>query len=312
MFLLQAFKKFNVILVSSILIPIQAVWTSTLLVLGGKIVLSTQGQLSPIGMRVRFGGKKHSRTRLIAKKLFFDSVDRTLLRMVTAVHAQSQYEAELAMKYGAKKVFVLPAGIDASWYREPGKFDYPKSGKTCTFTYVGRLDLHHKGLDLVLSAVSRLHRNGVEGFHVVLAGSDLAGSLDDLRARVQQLEIGEIVSVNGPTWGEQKEELLNRTDYFLGIFRYAGMARACGEAVARGIPLLASREGNWGDWVERYSFGYAVALDPDHVYECINKAVNIDKQAYFEFSRNAYKWATDNSWEKVAEQFCEQYENIMN
>ncbi len=312
MFLLQDFKKIDIIHVTSIFIPIQAVWTSTLLVLGGKIVLSTQGLLSPLGMRVRFGGKKQSRTRIIAKNLFFVLVDRTLLRMVTAVHAQSQHEAEAAMKNGAKKVFIVPAGINASWYREPVKFEYPKSGKTCTLTFIGRLDVYHKSLDLVLSAVSRLHRNGVEGFHVVLAGSDVAGSVNHLRSLVQQLEISEIVSVNGPVWGEQKEELLNQTDYFLGIIRYSGMARACGEAVARGIPLLASREGNWGDWVERFSFGYAVALDPDHVYECINKAVNIDKQAYFEFSRNAYKWATDNSWEKVAEQFCEQYENILN
>ncbi|MCZ6491110.1 MAG: hypothetical protein O7A06_11340, partial [Acidobacteria bacterium] len=81
MFLLQAFKKFDIIHITSILIPIQAVWASAFLVLGGKIVLSPQGHLSPIGMRVRFGGKKHSRTRLIAKKLFFASADRTLLRM---------------------------------------------------------------------------------------------------------------------------------------------------------------------------------------------------------------------------------------
>ena len=87
LFLLQAFKKFDVILVSSILIPIQAVWTSTLLVLGGKIVLSPQGLLSPIGMRVRFGGSKPSRKRLIVTKLFFASVARTLPRIVTSVHA---------------------------------------------------------------------------------------------------------------------------------------------------------------------------------------------------------------------------------
>ena len=140
MFLLQDFKKIDIIHVTSIFIPIQAVWTSTLLVLGGKIVLSTQGLLSPLGMRVRFGGKKQSRTRIIAKNLFFALVDRTLLRMVTAVHAQSQYEAELAMKNGAKKVIIVPAGIDSSWYREPVKFEYPKSGKTCTLTFIGRLD----------------------------------------------------------------------------------------------------------------------------------------------------------------------------
>ena len=108
MFLLQAFKKFDVILVSSMLIPIQAVWTSTLLVLGGKIVLSPQGQLSPIGMRVRFGGKKPSRARIIGKNLFFALVDRRLLRLVTAVQAQSQYEAELAMKLWSEDSFCPP------------------------------------------------------------------------------------------------------------------------------------------------------------------------------------------------------------
>jgi len=118
------------------------------------------------------------------------------------------------------------------------------------------------------------------------------------------------VLVDQPAWGGEKDKLFDETDCFLGVFRYAGMARACGEAIARGIPLIASREGCWGDWVEDGRIGLRVNLNTDDVFLALKRAIEMTPEEYAKMSRRAYDYSHEINWGNIGKRLVDGYLSI--
>jgi glycosyltransferase involved in cell wall biosynthesis len=119
------------------------------------------------------------------------------------------------------------------------------------------------------------------------------------------------VEVRDPSWGREKDRLWEETDYFLGIFRYAGMARATAEALGHGIPVIASRESNWGDWVHRYDMGFCVEPEKRSVADLLHRIVTKESAGYTTRRTNAHSFAHSHSWQWVAGEMVSAYENLL-
>ncbi|MBW1975518.1 MAG: glycosyltransferase [Deltaproteobacteria bacterium] len=297
----------DIVHVSAPLIPMDALFSGIVHIAHKvPVVISPHGVLNPLGVKVRFGGKPRSRLAIILKRIFILLVVQPLLRSARLIHAEAQYEAKILRKMGAKRVIAVPMGINEEWVREPRI-----SMSDCrTFTYLGRLDIYHKCLDLILQSAEFLMTQGYK-FKIRLVGSDVSGSMSWLIEYVSVKRLTKYVSIEPPTWGIRKEELFEYTDFFWGVFRYAGMARACGEACGRGIPLIVSREGNWGDWVAHSNIGIVTQLTVDDISAALIKAIQLAPQDYEAMSVRAFKYAKSNTWSAVAEQFIASYESAM-
>ncbi|MCK4391084.1 MAG: glycosyltransferase [Desulfobacterales bacterium] len=270
------------------------------------VIISPHGVLNPLGVRVRFGGKPKSRLAIILKRTFILLIVQALLYSVRLVHAEAQYEAEILRKLCAKRVVTIPMGINEEWYRQPRL-----NVSDCkTFTYLGRLDIYHKGLDLILRSAQFLKIQGYK-FKIRLVGSDVSGSISWLIEHVKAQGLTKVVTIEPPTWGIRKEELFKSSDFFLGVFRYAGMARACSEAIARGIPLIASREGNWGDWVAHSNMGIVSQLTVEDISAAFIKAIKLTPREYETMSVRAFEYPKLNTWSAVAEKFITAYESAV-
>ena len=289
--------------VSALSIPQHTLWIPSVRRNGIRLVVSPHGLLSPAGLAVRWEGKRQTRARGWLKSAYHRTFDIPLLGQVDCVHAQSDFERECILRINsAARVAVIPLGIDAEWIG-PDASIRRQLGIPVTFGYLGRLDVYHKGLDLILDAVSHLATS--RPVRIVFAGSSIERFRRQLEGRAGKLG----VEIRGETWGADKERFWRDCSYFLGVFRFAGMARAVGEALARGVPVIASREGNWGDTVARHGMGFAVALEAPSIASCMTRAADLEEAQYRSLSAAALKFARQWTWARVAESTIAMYAN---
>jgi glycosyltransferase involved in cell wall biosynthesis len=296
--------------VSAVLIPIHAVWIRLLVHARIPFVISPHGLLSPAGMNTRFAAKVPSRNRTWLKKAYFRHLDLPLLHRAAGLHAQADYERELLIDLGLGNVFVVPLGVDGEWV-DLALPDRAGPRMPTTFSYLGRVDTYHKGLDLVLTGFEELKRRGLDQHvRLIIAGSDVASSFERIARQVRAAGLTN-VELRGQTWGSEKERLWADTDYFLSVFRYAGMARATAEALGHGVPVIATRESNWGDWVQRHDMGFCVNPDERAVTDLLYSLATEEPSRYARRSRNASSFASRNSWDLTAQEMSIAYERLL-
>jgi glycosyltransferase involved in cell wall biosynthesis len=129
-------------------------------------------------------------------------------------------------------VVVAPNGIDAppaaTWLGDVGG----------SILWFGRLDLDHKGLDLIVRGVAALHPRARP--HVRLHGAGPASRRAELEALVRRLDVADHVGIWGPVYGDDKERAVASCAAFVYPSRWEAFGFAPAEAVVRGVPLLAT------------------------------------------------------------------------
>jgi glycosyltransferase involved in cell wall biosynthesis len=270
------------------------------------LVLSPHGTLNPLSKGHRFGGKRPGRLPIAMKSGYTLTIVRALLRRACVAHAESAYEAGILRELGALQVGTVPMGINTDWVRGTRQ----EMQAPVVFTYLGRLDPFHKGLDLVLGAARRLRHRRYD-FRVRLVGSDVSGSFESLQQTTAIMGLAGTVSIEPPAWDEAKQDLLDSTTYFLGVFRHSGMARACGEAIGQGIPLIATREGNWGDWIDSHKIGVLCRLDVDSLVVAMEACLVLSHEEYVAMSNRCIEFASAHQWRSIALQMDDVYERCV-
>lgn len=309
--LLTLLRSFNpdIVHITGLWIPIQQLWAWAVNRWGVPYVVSTHGNLSPQEMKVRFGEKKSHFYNLWAKCFWQRCLDIPLLKNAAGVHAHSRYEEELLRVSGIQKIFVAPAGVDSEHIagRNPPQRSLHNP---ITFLHLGRLDIYHKGLDLVCEVIEDLAKVAIKPkYKIILMGPGVNDSDKKLEKNAHQLG-NEILEIREPLWGAEKEKIWLEVDYFLNLYRYAGMARAPSEAIAHGIPLLASREGNFGDWVSSAQMGFVIPLERRKFRQKFLDILGIQETEYQCLSENARNYSREHTWSKVACEVVSGYHQI--
>jgi glycosyltransferase involved in cell wall biosynthesis len=127
-------------------------------------------------------------------------------------------------------VDVIPNGV------EPAAFAASATGRRHLALFLGRLDTHQKGLDLLLTAYAKAAPVTTAGLVVAGDGRD-AGAL---RRRAEQLGIADRVEFPGRVTGAAKYALLASAQVVCMPSRYEGLPLVAMEALACGTPVLAS------------------------------------------------------------------------
>lgn len=100
---------------------------------------------------------------------------------------------------------------------------------------LGRLDIAHKGLDVLLRAFAQAQLSGIE---LVFAGRGRDGAA--LEALARQLGVEHAVRVMGAVSDEQQLELLGQAMAVVMPSRFEGFGLAAVEALAVGAPFIAT------------------------------------------------------------------------
>jgi glycosyltransferase involved in cell wall biosynthesis len=242
-----------------------------------------------------WGGRPKGKVRRFVEICFNQFVDRPLLRIASVSRALSSTEADRLYKLGAKRVFEVADGVDKDWLSQEPVLNQPYNDKL-VLLYLGRPEAYQKGLDLLMSATLEVSRS--YSVELILAGPDV-----DLFQQIVLDACGEIpdwVKFTGMVSGEPKAKLFTEADFFVHVSRFEGMAKSVREAVGQGLPVIASYESNFGDWVEHHSMGFATVATFESIRDVILQAAELPNEERTRMRNEAWRFASEQTWQRVA------------
>jgi len=141
--------------------------------------------------------------------------------------------------------------------RSPDRADSTRSGP-CHFVQLSKMDVW-KGVDDLLAACEILRESRCD-FRVTLAGPPgSAGDASTLGNKIATRNLADRVRYIGPVVGAAKDSLLREADVFILPSHHEGMPLAVLEAMASGLPVLATRVGAVPEIINEGTEGMLVA-----------------------------------------------------
>jgi glycosyltransferase involved in cell wall biosynthesis len=163
---------------------------------------------------------------------------------------QSQHEAQDA-GFGPQQIILIPNAVDTSLFAPSDRL--PSSFRNILF--VGRLD-EMKGVDILLNAIAELKKRGIESSCTIVGDGPIKQDLQSLSGK---LHIENQVSFAG-TCSDIVRHLHNAAIFVLPS-RSEGMPNVILEAMACGIPVIATSVGGIPDIIQNGRNGLLVAPD---------------------------------------------------
>ncbi len=181
---------------------------------------------------------------------------------------------EQSQSYYATFGKVVPSGIETSDFEHlPPAGQFQRAHGLMdrhVFLSLGRLDIAHKGIDILLPAFARLAEERQE-VHLVLAGPDERGDEARIRSLIADLGISDRVTLPGLLTGEDKLAALNDAAAFVQPSRFEGMSIALLEALYMRLPALVSDQASLAEQVDNIGAGVMIHPNVQSVYEGLKR-----------------------------------------
>ena len=217
------------------------------------------------------------------------------------VAATTVERTHLVKHYGADpaRIAVIPCGVDTNLFL-PGDQAAARAAlgldDQLQLLYVGRL-APIKGLETLLDAMARLRA----------ADEPLNGHEGELRARLARLDLRSAVTFVGAQPQERLRAWYVAADATVLPSHYESFGMVAMEAMACGIPVVASRVGGLQTTVRD---GVTGLLVPDHDPAALAGALDRllgDPDLRFRLGREGVQWAARHRWPCIAEAVCREY-----
>ena len=188
---------------------------------------------------------------------FFEEAFRRCSRLIPVSESMLSGLRSL-MPWIDEKIEVIPNMIRENMFLPPSK---SRDKEPFIFFWAGRLE-HVKGVDLFLEAVAELKNRREDSFEVRLAGR---GSLRDrLEQQAGELGINGTVRFLGRISRERIQEEMQRANCFVLPSRYEAFGAVLIEAMATGLPVIATRSGGPQFIVNEHT---GILIDPKDVQQ---------------------------------------------
>lgn len=239
--------------------------------------------------------------------LYHRSVVRGTLRYADRVIVQSEREAGLLRGLGVppEKIVGIPTGIALEEF--PGRKS-PGSEPTVRLLSVGRLDREQKDLSTLMRALARLPRSLAP--HLELVGDDWGG-LAPARELATTLGVVDRLHVSVSPPRSRVLDAYRRADIFVLSSRFESFPRVLLEAMAAGLPIVASRVGGVEEAVSEGSNALLVPPgDPGALAEAI-AILGLDATLRERFGRMSRQRAEQFDWSVLLPRYLTLFEELV-
>lgn len=243
-----------------------------------------------------------SRKRIL--KSFWEKMINALIlpgRMV--LHATSEEEKEISiLKIPRANSQVIPRGVLEPTNSTPKIFTPSSRFK---LLFLSRLD-PKKGLENLLDALSILNDPSVT---LRICGSGDRVYVKSLEEQARNLGLldGRVVFA-GQAVDDEKEAAFSQADVFILPSHSESFGVAIAEALAHGLPVIASRNTPW-QGLEKNKCGLWVDNDPQSLVSAIRTLRQSDLQS---MSQNGRSWISrDFSWKKISHSMLALYQSLV-
>jgi glycosyltransferase involved in cell wall biosynthesis len=223
--------------------------------------------------------------------------ERPMVRSVDVVLALTEVEADHIKSFaGREATDVVPNGV-----REPAPnpsgttfrqaLGLPRDGKLALF--VGRLDVAHKGLDRLVTALKE-----APSWRLALVGPDFRENERLLRSMAEREGVSRQILFLGSRRAEELDAAYAAADLFVLASRWEGLPMSLLEALSVGTPALVSREVERLVGVASNGAGWVAA--PDEFGQLLERLTDLPSDAWAQRSSAALSMARQFGWDGVA------------
>lgn len=241
----------------------------------------------------------------IKKKLVMGLFLKKLIFKAAAVHFLNENEKDNSYKFYSKS-FIVPNGIDIN-------YEIDKKNIQKYIAYLGRYDINHKGIDILLDAIKLIQnefRN--RGYTIIMHGYDPSNvSLSFINDFVAENNLSDLISVRGQvTDSNDKNNFLSNASAYILTSRYEGLPITVLEALSLDTPCLVSKGTNMAELIDENGFGISCLSDPDSVK---NMLINFFIQSESGGFKPSRSFLIDNfSWKTISGRLINEYKKAIN
>ena len=219
--------------------------------------------------------------------------------------------ASLRSTYGPirPRVEVIPNGVDLEWFRPPtpaerlaARTELKLGTEERVAVFVGH-EFSRKGLSFAIQGLS--HAPSV--LLLVLGGND--DIIAEAYAEAMDLGVGDRVLFLGPRRG--LVPLLHAADFFVLPSAYEANALVVLEALAAGLPVIATPVGFAPEVLVDGVNGFLVERDGRAVGERMQQLATIEDAEFTEWHRRARASVEHYGWRGIAERYLELAEDLV-
>lgn len=239
------------------------------------------------------GWKKHLKKEIGCLLLF----NRYVRHAVAIQYLTNEEQKESTYRFHTHS-FVIPNGFSTP---ETQKGTFSKGIRA---VFIGRLDMFHKGLDLLIEAIASVKENLIKaGFTLDIYGSVRDDTKDVLSTDIEKNNLSSIIHNHRRViTGEEKKNVLLASDVFILTSRFEGHPMGLIEALSYGLPCLITRGANMYDEVLRADAGWVSETNIDGIKQSLLKMI-AEKDKFLEKSNNAKQLAKKYDWNVLALDF---------
>ncbi len=229
----------------------------------------------------------------------FDLIEKFGIRFYKYLLPYSETDSSKAKKLNPNIIYrIVPQGVDKSFFKVIHK-------KPRYILFLSRFDIWQKGIDLLLKSYAKVSNK--IGFPLVIAGH--GPDKEKIKKLISDLKLDGKVKILGPAYGEKKIRLIEESVFVVFPSRHDEISLWTLEALAAGLPVVAfdlpeSR------WIKKTVALKAKRFDLDDYAGKLLEGTkpNLNRK----MRKSAREFAKEFSWEKVAEQFEDFLEYVLN
>lgn len=240
--------------------------------------------------------------KFIANQFFY----KNFLKKALAIQYLTNNEREESGLKWNKNNIVIPNGINIPNIVK--KFNKDKI--ECSF--IGRIDIYHKGLDMLLEVCSKIKEKLEENnYFISIYGDGNKKDVQKLLYEIKSNGLEKNIEYKGPIYDKEKENVLKKTDIFILTSRFEGLPMGILEALSYGIPVLVTKGTNMADIIDEYEAGWSSDTTVDGIIKILTEAINSKKELKYK-KEQCIKLAKIFSWEEIAKNTHEILLNLIN
>jgi glycosyltransferase involved in cell wall biosynthesis len=228
---------------------------------------------------------------------------RRALAVADAVIAQGRFLKDVIMELGVeeKRIHVIHNGVDVATFATGTPFPHPRP----YILGMGKLK-PHKGFDILLRAYAHLHNPPVD---LLIAGH--GGQQQALVTLAHQLGISQRVRFVGFAAGQEKVNLYRSATLFVCPSRREPFANVILEALAAGLPVVASAVGGNPELVQHEKHGMLFPAEDDQALAAALRHLIDFPALYHALRANVPGFVQQFDWPSVAQRYLALYRTFI-
>ena len=173
---------------------------------------------------------------------------------------------------------------------------YPQS--PIDIIYIGRIDMIHKGNDILIEAIELLRKEGYNKCKISVYSNPNDPDLKLFKHKIKHLT--QYIEYKGGIYGSDKDKRLRNADIFILTSRYEGMPMGVLEALSYGVPCIVTPGTNMSKDIEDNRAGWVTTMKPSDIASTIRIAVENYLENYQQYRKNALNLSYAFDWDIIA------------